>query len=159
MVTDVLEEILSRRRAHVAEAKKKIGLGSLQNELKTASPIRPFFDSLVRTGHISVIAEMKKKSPSAGLLKNDYDVTVIARNYEKGGAKALSVLTEPDRFGGSVSDLSKARAAVGLPVLEKDFIFDPYQIIEARVWGADAVLLIADMMKVELRIFLGEIRV
>jgi indole-3-glycerol phosphate synthase len=150
IMDDVLEEILALRRRRVAEAKKKVSLSSLEKELKRKMDARPFFDALTKGPAIAVIAEMKMKSPSAGLLRDPYEVARIAQEYEKGGAKALSILTEPDKFGGNTGDLEKARKAAALPILEKDFVFDPYQIVEARAKGADAVLLIADMLDASL---------
>lgn len=149
-MSDVLDDILDVRRKRIAESKQQVSFADLERQAKNAGAQRSFFNALATGTTINVIAEMKMKSPSAGVLKGNYDVAEIARNYEKGGARALSVLTEPDRFGGNIVDLAKARAASTLPILEKDFVFDPYQIVEARVKGADAVLLIADMLDAKL---------
>jgi len=145
-MADVLEEILFARKNHVKEARERVPLAELERLAKAAPLPVNFFSGIVRDGGISVIAEIKKKSPSAGLIREIYDVGEIASAYEEGGASALSVLTEPEKFGGGIGDIKKARAASRLPILRKDFIFDPYQIVEGRAYGADAVLLIAEML-------------
>ena len=146
-MADTLEESLVHRKRRVLEAKKATTLGALEAAIKTAPPVRDFVGAVSRPGWISLIAEIKRKSPSAGLIRNPFDPERIAAEYERGGAAALSVLTEPDRFGGELADIPRARKGSSLPILRKDFVFDPYQIAEARAHGADAVLLIADMLE------------
>jgi len=128
----------SRLRAREAEATR----ASLEAQLPTAPRPLPFADSL-RGLHVRVIAELKRRSPSKGVINDGIRAEVRAKEYESGGAAALSVLTEPTRFGGSLDDLRAVRAAVGVPLLRKDFITAPIQLLEARVSGASAVLLIA----------------
>lgn len=149
-MADVLEEILAVRRQRVSEAKAAIPPAEMERLAKQAPIPVSFAPAVGKKSSVSVIAEMKRRSPSAGELRPAYDVAAIARAYEKGGASALSVLTEPDRFGGDIGDLRTARAACKLPILRKDFVFDPYQVFEARANGADALLLIADMIPASL---------
>jgi indole-3-glycerol phosphate synthase len=142
---NVLQAILRSTRAEVEARRSKLSLESLRDGLSSlprgeGSP-RPLRDAL-RGERIAVIAEFKRRSPSAGELRAGADAAVIARVYEQAGAAALSVLTEGPNFGGSLKDLEAARAASHLPILRKDFIVDPYQLYEARAAGANAVLLI-----------------
>jgi indole-3-glycerol phosphate synthase len=144
-MTDKLQEIYERRQLRVAEAKKSVSLERLEGYAKSMTT-RSLVEALDRPGEVSVIAEFKRRSPSAGPLRPDVSLVQVAKDYSRGGARALSILTEPDWFGGKLDDLNQAREACDLPILRKDFIFDPYQIVEAKVSGADAVLLIADMV-------------
>jgi molybdenum cofactor biosynthesis protein MoaC len=142
---DVLAEICAEKRAHVARAKAVLSENALLARLPDARPLRPFAAALERhlaEGRYGLIAEIKKASPSAGLIRNDFDPAALARAYAAGGASCLSVLTDAPYFQGSDDDLRAARGAVELPVLRKDFILDPYQIIESRHIGADCILLI-----------------
>jgi indole-3-glycerol phosphate synthase len=142
---DVLTEICTEKRAHVARAQARRPEAALVAALKDASPVRPFAAALegaIAQGRHGLIAEIKKASPSGGLIRPDFDPAALARAYQAGGANCLSVLTDTPYFQGSDADLAAARAAVSLPVLRKDFILDPYQIVESRVIGADCVLLI-----------------
>ena len=136
-----LETIIERTEAEVARRKRSVPPEQLAEGLGPTRRGRPFSESLVDES-ISLIAEMKRSSPSAGAIRPDAGVAEIVRAYEAGGAAAVSVLTEPTHFGGSLADLAEARAACELPLLRKDFIVDEYQLVEARVNGADAVLLI-----------------
>jgi indole-3-glycerol phosphate synthase len=139
----VLEDILQSTRAEIERRKRERPEAELRDAaLALEVPEQSLREALNRPAEIAVIAEFKRRSPSAGRLREDADVVEIARAYERGGADALSVLTEGPNFGGSLEDLRAARAACGLPVLRKDFIVDRYQLYEARVAGADAVLLI-----------------
>ena len=140
-MSNFLEEVVDRTRADVAARREQVPLEALQERLAPAPRGRPFSEALVQEG-ISLIAEMKRASPSKGPIRPDATVTDIVRAYEAAGASACSVLTEPHWFGGSLDDLVEARAACDLPLLRKDFIVDPYQLAEARLAGADAVLLI-----------------
>lgn len=145
MAIDVLADILADRRSDLAAAKGERPLPALESRAKASIP-RDFFGAVTRPDRIAIIAETKRQSPSAGVLRDPYVPAEIARDYAAGGAAAISVLTEPRRFGGAIEHLTRVREAASLPVLRKDFVFDPYQIVEARAFGADAVLLIADML-------------
>jgi indole-3-glycerol phosphate synthase len=137
----VLERIVESTRDDVERRRELVPLAALEAALDGRPEPRPFQEALTRPG-ISVIAEHKRRSPSAGAIREGAEVDEIVRAYERGGAAALSVLTEPFHFGGSLDDLHAARAAAHLPVLRKDFIVDPYQLVESAAAGADAVLLI-----------------
>jgi indole-3-glycerol phosphate synthase len=138
---NVLERIVGDTREEVHRRRERVPLARLQEALADRPEARPFNEALVRPG-ISVIAEHKRRSPSAGAIREGASVTEVVQAYERGGAAALSILTEPFHFGGSLDDLREARAATELPVLRKDFIVDGYQLLEAAVAGADAILLI-----------------
>jgi indole-3-glycerol phosphate synthase len=138
----VLERIVDATREDVAERRRALPLTDLERELAPGREDRPFQEALARPG-VSVIAEFKRRSPSAGEIREGATVEGIVGAYEAAGAAALSVLTETRNFGGSLGDLRAARAACGLPILRKDFIVDPYQVVESAVAGADAILLIA----------------
>ena len=136
----ILEKILAVKRAEVAAAKR--ACPDVETRAKAAPPSRDFVGAL-RAKKPAVIAEIKRASPSKGLLRASFDPAAIARSYEKAGAACMSVLTDRQFFQGSAEDLIKARAACALPALRKDFLIDPYQAFEARALGADCVLLIA----------------
>ena len=140
-----LQELVAAAREDVKRRRKAVPIEALQEQLGTSGGARPFSEALVRPG-LSLIAEFKRRSPSAGPI-GDGDVAAMVQAYERGGAAALSVLTDGPSFGGSLDDLRAARAASGLPILRKDFIVDPYQLAEAAVNGADAVLLIVAALK------------
>ncbi len=136
-----LEDIVAQTRGDVARRKSEHSLDDLLARIEPPERGRPFSEALIAPG-VSLIAEMKRASPSKGPIRPDADVTSIVRAYELGGAAACSILTEPQFFGGSLDDLRAARAACTLPLLRKDFIVDCYQLAEARLAGADAALLI-----------------
>ena len=136
-----LEQLVSATREGVARRKRERPLAELEREVATREEGRPFHEALAHPG-TSLVAEYKRRSPSAGKIREDATVTEVVQAYERGGAAALSILTEEDHFGGSLADLLEARAASGLPILRKDFTVDPYQLYEARAAGADAVLLV-----------------
>jgi indole-3-glycerol phosphate synthase len=133
-VAETCEEVDRRR--------ERVPIGQLERALQERPEPRPFAEALIRPAGISVIAEHKRRSPSAGVIREGAAVTDVVEAYERGGASALSVLTEPFHFAGSLDDLREARAATSLPVLRKDFVVDPYQLYETAAAGADAVLLI-----------------
>lgn len=144
-MSDVLNKILQRKREEVRERAASRPLAALQERLPMAPPVRDFHAALQAkraAGQAAVIAEIKKASPSQGVIRADFDPAAIAASYEAGGAACLSVLTDVDFFQGADAFLQQARAACALPVLRKDFVIDPYQIAEARVLGADCILLI-----------------
>ncbi|MAT51962.1 MAG: indole-3-glycerol-phosphate synthase [Porticoccaceae bacterium] len=141
----VLTRILARKAEEVAEARSTVPLAQLQDRAAAQPPVRGFANALrerIRSRQPAVIAEIKKASPSKGIIRADFDPVAIACSYEAGGATCLSVLTDVDFFQGSNDYLVAARGACNLPVLRKDFTVDPYQVIEARAIGADCILLI-----------------
>ncbi|HMI72761.1 MAG TPA: indole-3-glycerol phosphate synthase TrpC [Solirubrobacteraceae bacterium] len=137
----VLERIVDSTREDVARRREVVPLSELEQQAAGTREDRPFSEALARPG-ISLIAEHKRRSPSAGEIRQGMTVTEIVEAYERGGAAALSILTEQRHFGGSLDDLREARAASVLPILRKDFVVDPYQVYESAVAGADAILLI-----------------
>lgn len=144
-MTDVLTRILARKREEIDQRSRIRPLAELRARAAHQPPARGFVRAIerrVRAGEAAVIAEVKKASPSKGVIRADFDPAAIAHSYEAGGAACLSVLTDVDFFQGSNAYLGQARAACTLPVLRKDFIVDSYQVYEARLIGADAILLI-----------------
>ncbi len=137
----VLDRIVQSTRHDVAQARRRVPLSALEQEIGSRGEDRPFSEALSRHG-LSVIAEHKRRSPSVGAIRADLSVPEVVAAYERGGAAAVSVLTERHHFGGSLDDLRAARAATGLPILRKDFVVDRYQLYESAAAGADAILLI-----------------
>lgn len=136
-----LEDLVEDARRSVRERSDAVSLDELRARLGARGEDRPFKEALVRPG-LSLIAEFKRRSPSAGEIRSDARVEDVVPAYERGGAAALSILTEDGTFGGSLEDLRAARGVCGLPLLRKDFVVETYQLVEAAVFGADAVLLI-----------------
>ena len=154
----ILEQIVERTVEDVRRRREQVPVAQLQAALGDRSEPLPFAEALTSPG-IAVIAEHKRASPSAGTIRADATVEDVVRAYQRGGAAALSVLTEEHWFKGSLDDLRAARAATQLPILRKDFIVDPYQVYEAAVAGADAVLLIvAALHPDDMRVLLREAR-
>lgn len=148
MMTDILNTIVQKKTAEVAEARQRISEAELRRMAGAPRDRRPFYETLSTAGPsgVNIIAEIKRASPSKGNICPDLDPAAYARQYEAGGADALSVLTDTAFFKGNVVDLTAARSAVRLPVLRKDFIISPYQIHESVVMGADAILLIVRIL-------------
>jgi len=145
-VPTILDQIVATKRGEIDRAKHAIPLAELRAQSADAPPVRDFFTPLAAAGPIKLIAEVKKASPSKGVIRANFDPIAIARTYEAHGATCLSVLTDETYFQGSLEILRQVRLAVQTPVLRKDFILDSYQLVEARVAGADAVLLIAECL-------------
>jgi indole-3-glycerol phosphate synthase len=159
-MSTILEQIVAGKRREVALRRARLPLTELQRRLDAAPPVRDFRAALERGPGLGIIAEVKKASPSAGVLRADFDPVALACAYEEGGANAISVLTDEPHFQGRLEYLTAVRSAVRPPVLRKDFILDPYQVVEARAAGADAVLLIAEVLeKAELRALVAAIEV
>jgi indole-3-glycerol phosphate synthase len=157
---DILTKIVQRKREEVAQRSTGLSLRELVQRAQAAAPVRGFGKALrdrVQAGQSAVIAEIKKASPSKGVLREDFDPAAIARSYQAGGASCLSVLTDVDFFQGADAYLQQARAACTLPVLRKDFVLDPYQVYEARTLGADCILLIVAVLEDELLVELLEL--
>jgi indole-3-glycerol phosphate synthase len=151
-LSDVLERIVVVKRAEVAAAKLRAVPAEVERLARAAPRPRDFVGALrakVAAGAAAVIAEVKRASPSRGVLRADFDPVSIARSYENGGAACMSVLTDREFFQGSGDHLKAARAACGLPVLRKDFMLEPYQVFESRALGADCILLIAAVLSAE----------
>lgn len=152
MVADILTRILDSKRHEVAAAQSAVPLSVLRQRVADLEPTRPFRQALQSqaAGDTRIIAEIKKASPSAGLIRADFDPVAIAEVYARHGAAAISILTDREFFQGDVAFLTAVRAHVSVPLLRKDFVLDPYQLYEARCYGADAVLLIAAALEVPL---------
>jgi indole-3-glycerol phosphate synthase len=149
---DILNRILARKQQEISERQAQVSLQQLQQQAQQASPARGFVNAMkahIGRGDSAVIAEIKKASPSKGVMRENFDPVEIAKSYQKGGAACLSVLTDRDFFQGHDDFLIAARAACELPVIRKDFIIDPYQVVEARAIGADCILLIVAALEAQ----------
>ena len=163
-MSDILQRILTRKHEEVATRSARVPRALLEARVAAAPPLRGFADAIatkIGAGLPAVIAEVKKASPSKGVIRPQFEPAAIARSYEAGGAACLSVLTDVDFFQGDDVYLQQARAACALPVLRKDFVVDPYQVFEARVLGADCILLIVaaldDQLMAELAVLAADL--
>jgi len=147
---NILDKVVATKRKELQRAKAAVPEAQLRRKLADAPPVRDFFAALGRPGPICLIAEVKRASPSRGVIRADFHPVEIAQIYRRHGAACISVLTDEPYFQGSLEYLRQIRAAVDLPLLRKDFVIDPYQVFEARAAGADAVLLIAECLDDEL---------
>src|SRR4051794_39598131 len=145
-MTTILDEIVASKRLEVEAARRRMPLDELEVQAASAPPVRDFRAALAGPGPIQLIAEVKKASPSARVIRADFDPIAIARTYQAHGAACLSVLTDVPYFQGHLSYLARIRASVAIPLLRKDFLIDEYQVVEARMAGADAILLIAEIL-------------
>src|SRR2546421_2509483 len=146
MAESILDEIVATKRREVAAARLRMPLQEMEDQAAAAPPVRDFRAALAGPGPIQLIAEVKKASPSARVIRADFDPIAIARTYQAHGAACLSVLTDAPYFQGHLSYLARIRASVAVPLLRKDFFLDEYQVGEARLSGADAILLIAEIL-------------
>ncbi|MCX5710018.1 MAG: indole-3-glycerol phosphate synthase TrpC, partial [Candidatus Omnitrophica bacterium] len=143
---DVLKEIIAKKKERLILAKQTLTEEDLKAKIQGLAPARPFIEAISKPKQISLIAEIKKASPSAGVIRQDFNHVDIAKIYQEAGVQAISVLTEEDNFQGSVNFLNEVKQVTTVPVLRKDFIIEPYQVYESRYYGADAILLIADAL-------------
>lgn len=145
-MANILDKIVATKRQEIRAAQDQLSLEQLRERLPDAPPRRDFFAALAEDGPIRLIAEVKKASPSQGTIREDFDPVQIAKTYQENGATCISVLTDVQYFQGAFAYLSQIRQATSIPLLCKDFILDTYQLVQARVAGADAVLLIAECL-------------
>lgn len=143
---DTIKEIVLKKKERILLAKQALSEEELKNKLQGLPPALPFIEAIHKPRVLNLIAEIKKASPSAGVLREDFNPAQIAGIYKEAGAAAISVLTEEDYFQGSLSHINEVKNSAAIPVLRKDFILEPYQLYESRAYGADAVLLIADII-------------
>jgi len=144
--TDILKEIIAKKKERISSAKEQLCEEDLKSRLSALSPCRKFIEAISKPRQICLIAEIKKASPSLGVIRQDFNHIEIAKAYQEAQVQAVSVLTEEDFFFGNISYINEVKNLTGLAVLRKDFILDKYQIYESRFYGADAVLLIADIL-------------
>lgn len=147
--TDVLKEIVQKKKERILLAKQQTSEDDLKVKVQSLAPTRPFLEAINKSKQISLIAEIKKQSPSRGVIRADFNLQETARVYQDTGVQAISVLTEEDYFGGNIAYINEVKNIVSCPILRKDFILEPYQVYESRFWGADAILLIVDLLSKE----------
>jgi indole-3-glycerol phosphate synthase len=158
-LNDILQRIVAAKRAEVLAAKRRVAPVEIERRARAAAPARNFVGALrgkVAAGRPAVIAEIKRASPSRGVLRSDFDPAAIAKSYESAGAACMSVLTDKEFFQGASEHLETARSASQLPALRKDFVLEPYQVFESRALGADCILLIAAALSTEAMIELED---
>jgi indole-3-glycerol phosphate synthase len=143
MPTDFLKDIIARKKERIAQAKARVSLDTIKGAIGTLPVPLSLSNAISRPRQLSLIAEIKKASPSRGLIRSDFDIRRIAQTYKEAGVQAVSVITEEDFFQGNPAFIAQAKAVIDVPVLRKDFIIDPYQVYESRLFLADALLLIA----------------
>ncbi len=143
---DTLKEIVLKKKERIAIAKEQLSEEELKAKVLSFSSPRPFMEAISKPRQISLIAEIKKASPSRGVIRENFNLQEIAKAYQDAGVQAISVLTEEDFFMGSLSFINEVKAVTSVPILRKDFILEPYQVYESRYSGADAILLIADLL-------------
>jgi indole-3-glycerol phosphate synthase len=146
MKVDMLKQIVTKKKERILAAKAQLPEEELKNRAQVLPPTRPFIEAIHKPRTISLIAEIKKASPSRGIIREDFNPIEIAKIYQEVGVQAISVLTEEDFFQGNISYLNEVRSVTTVPLLRKDFILEPYQVYESRFFGADAILLIADLL-------------
>jgi indole-3-glycerol phosphate synthase len=146
---DALKEIIAKKKEKILLVKQQLSEDDLKSKAQNLSPCRHFIEAISKSKQISLIAEIKKQSPSRGIIRQDFNLQEIARIYQDCGVQAISVLTEEDYFGGNISYINEVKNIVNCPILRKDFILEPYQVYESRFYGADAILLIADLLSKE----------
>ena len=144
--TDTLKEIVLKKKERILLAKQVLPEEELKAKVQGLPPARPFIEAINKPRQISLIAEIKRQSPSAGVIREDFDLQKIAGIYQEAGVQAISVLTEEDYFAGNISYINEVKKIAQAPVLRKDFILEAYQVYESRFFGADAILLIADLL-------------
>ena len=149
-MASILDKIIEHKQGEIAAAKRAVPIEELESRIADAVPPLDFLAPIRASDQVSLIAEVKKASPSKGVIREDFEPVAIAKAYQEAGATCISVLTDENFFQGQLDYLTKIREQVSLPLLRKDFIIDPYQVLEARVAGADAVLLIAECLNDEL---------
>lgn len=154
---DTLKEIIQKKKEKILLAKQALPEEELKAKLQGLPPTRPFIEAISKRGEISLIAEIKKASPSFGIIRENFNLLEIASAYKEAGVQAVSVLTEEDFFLGNISYINEAKNLIDVPILRKDFILEPYQVYESRVYGADAILLIAGLLNQEAILQLVEI--
>ena len=144
--SDILKDIVQKKKEKIILAKQEFPEADLRAKIQYLPPARPFIEAINKPRQISLIAEIKKQSPSAGVIRQDFNHHEIAKIYQEAGVQAISVLTEENYFGGNINYINEVKNFSDVPILRKDFILEPYQVLESRVFGADAVLLIADLL-------------
>ena len=143
---DILKEIIEKKKEKIFLAKQQLSEEELKFKVQNLSPTRPFIESISKPRQISLIGEIKKASPSGGIIRQNFNLQEIAQAYKEAEVQAVSVLTEEDYFQGNISYINEVKNLVDVSILRKDFILEPYQVYESRFYGADAILLIADLL-------------